>query len=254
MDHHQGSTGTTLHGIMSFLNDNPEFASLKESTARKNIEAAAATIDALGAEQKNSAVTGKTETAAQRDLRLALRKYHMEAIVNAAEMANLSGDDLSALQMPTSRLSVPQLIKAAHGMSKAATTYAPALIAAGLSADFVAQLDAATAALEAAHGGQTAQVNRRVTATAGLKAAARQAAKAIKVLDPQVKKLAGKNQALLAGWRSAKRVTAKPGLPRGALAAAAVADAQTQANAHNSVTPTPATAVATQTPGAATTK
>lgn len=235
--YHEGRTGTTLHGITNFLDDHPEFASLNDSTARKNIDAAAAAIDALGTEQKNSTVAGQTGTASQRDLRIALRQYHMEAIANAAQMAHLSGDDLTALSMPGPRLSIAQLIKAAQGMSKAAVAQAPALIAAGLPTDFVAQLDAATQALQTASDSQTTQTTRRITATAGLGATARQAAKAIKVLDPQVKKLAGKNQALLAGWRSAKRITPKPGLARGALAGAALADAQIQASAKQAATP-----------------
>jgi hypothetical protein len=237
MNHRQGSTINALHAIESFLDANELFAPLKDSTARKNIEAAVTSLETFGSDQTGSKTAKKQETAAQRDLRLALQRLHMRAIAHAAKKARLTGDDLTALSMPKGKPSVQVLLNAADGMAQAGTKNAAALMAAGLPADFVAQLNAAAAALRGAVINRDAQSTKVIAASAGLKSAEAAARTAVHVLDTQVKKLIGKDKSLLAGWHAAKRVASKPGLPRGAVAGAAAADATTQSTTHPATTP-----------------
>ncbi|HXT16339.1 MAG TPA: hypothetical protein VN706_11955 [Gemmatimonadaceae bacterium] len=230
MNHRQGSTINTLHAIETFLDANELFAPLKDSVARKNIDAAITALDRFGALQSGGRQAARLETANRRNLRLALRIYHMDAIEHAARIALPNSPDLAELSVPRGKVSAQQLLKAAAGMSEAGTTHSATLIAAGVPANFVAELDAAAAALAASLAERNGHQNRRTVGTAGLKNAEQGAMKAIRLIDTQVRPLIdrAKDASLLAGWNAAKKIAAKPGLPRGAVGAAAGVDAGTQ--------------------------
>lgn len=249
MNHKQGSTINALRASANLLDANPVFAPLKDSTARKNIDAAVAALDASGNDQDGSTRSAKQGTTDIKNLARALRQHHMDAVARSARKAKLSGDDLTALSVPK-KTSVQQLLKAAGGMSQAASRHVDALTAAGAPPDFIAQLDATRMALDALVQSRDVDETARIKATAALEAAEAEGISALHVIDVQVRKLAAKDKPLLKAWASAKRISGKPGVPRGATAAATAADAQVQAQAQaNAGQPatTPATVTVTAT-------
>lgn len=248
MNFEQASTTGALRSIGDFLDQHPEFASLKDSQARQNIDAARVQLETLGATQADSTTNGKVETVSQRNARLALRKYHMEGIAHAAKQTLANSPDLTQLTMPKGKVTAEQLLAAADGMSKSAKAHEQDLIAGGLPADFVAQLDAAIAALRDAMNAKKTQNVAKTGATAALKVAETQARTAIKVMNTIVLRMIPANNAgLKAAWNAAKKIATKPGLARGAIAGAALANVATQLAAKAS---TPAT---TSAPTSATT-
>jgi len=225
LNHAQGSTISALLAIQTFLDAHPEFASLKDSTARNNLDVARTHLESFGTDQSGGAQAAKLETSNQRSLRLALRKFHMEGIAHAAKQTLAGSPDLSELSMPKGRPSVPQLLKAAAGMSQAARRHEASLLAGGMTPGFIEELAAATAALQASLNDRTTLTIQRAGATAGLKNAEKQARSAIKVMNVLVLKPIPPNESGLGrAWVVAKRIAAKAGLPRGASAAAAAAD------------------------------
>jgi hypothetical protein len=94
-------------------------------------------------------------------------------------------------------------------MGKAAANYTPTFVAAGLPADFLAKLQAATDALSDSLALRGHTVSAGAGATAGLDAEAARGRKALKVLDSLVVPIIADDDALLAQWRSAKRFRGK---------------------------------------------
>jgi hypothetical protein len=242
MNFEQGSYITVLTNIGPFMDAHPEFASLKDSTARKNADTVLARMQALAEDQNGGAQAAKVETTEQRALRLALTRYHMSGIAHAAKQTLAGSPDLSEFAMPKGHVSTQQLLTVAAGMTQAAKKHEAALIAGGLPQDFIAQLQTAMGAVQASLVDRAGNTVQRSGATAGLKDAQKQARAAINVLNTQVLKLIPpENNQLKAAWKAVKKLSVKPGLKRGALAAAAAADAANQNPATTPATTTPAT-------------
>ena len=101
------------------------------------------------------------------------------------------------------------LIAAAGAMSAAASAYAATFKGAGLASDFLAQLKAASDALDASLTNLGATKTTRSGATAGLSAEATRGRQAVKVLDAIVEPQLAGNILLLNEWRTARRFGGK---------------------------------------------
>lgn len=248
MKHRTGSVLETLQRMDGVLDEHPTtFAPLKDSGARKALSGAIDQLATLAADQQSGSQASQGETSRQHALQTALRKYHMQGIAAAAKLNLPNVPDLSSLTMPPSGITAQRLIAASKAMSEAAKNHEQVLIAAGLPANFIAQLDAATQAVTDSLTGRNVQKGRRKGATQGLTAHETRARGVIKLVDAQVRPLIGGDSALLAEWDAAKRVNAKPGVKVGSAAAAAAADAQTQANLAATTTTSTSTSSSTST-------
>lgn len=245
----------TLQGMQRFLDDNTALLdAVNSSGARKTLDDVATQLATHAVDQVGGHRTSQAETAKQRKLRLALRFNQMRAIAEIARQKLSEQPEFTKLSLPPSGFKGAKLTAAARDMANAAEKYSDVFLQAGLAADFVAQLRAATDQLEQSLGVRRESRGQRAGATTGLRAQTTQARKAMRVIDSLVRPKLGTNEQLLREWevashiQRARKSVSKPSTDQ---APAASTPAATPSAAATS-TATPSTAVpASSTPPAA---
>jgi hypothetical protein len=233
----QGIVFDTLRRIQNWLTASDATLGtplISTTTGRQKLDGLVTQMSTAADSQAAGKVNAKNETANQRNLRLALRLDHMRPIAHVAKATLKDVPQFSALVMPPSDMSAANLVPYANGMAQAAQQYAQVFTSNGLPADFVAQLQAAAAAVRASIDTRATSIAQKVNAAGSLKDDETQARAVIKLLDGIVLPRISKNAGMLAAWKSVKRISAKPGVPTGVTAAATAADAVTQAAASTS--------------------
>jgi hypothetical protein len=108
--------------------------------------------------------------------------------------------------MPNARANVEQLVAAARGMATAAAPHAATFIAAGLPADFIAQLERVSDAMLTARRERAQSIGRASGATTSLRTKLAAARHIVHALDALVCTSVKDNPTLLANWNQVKRV------------------------------------------------
>jgi len=184
---------------------------LKDTDAGKQLDAAIDAANTQALTQRGAERTLDAKATSVEQLVQSLKVDHMTPFAKFAR-ANLRGaPDFSALTKVSHNLRGRALVRDARSMATAAASSADTLTKAQFPADAVQQLSATADALEGALVARDAARSARVVATAGVRDQLAKGREAVAMLDPIVtKKLVGQKD-LLAGWRSAKRMTLAPG-------------------------------------------
>ncbi|HVT38387.1 MAG TPA: hypothetical protein VHE78_05060 [Gemmatimonadaceae bacterium] len=198
----------SLRRVQAFLDTHGDAVGpLKDTEARKQLDqtvgrAIAHALDQSTAERE-LAGTGNQAKQLAGDLKTG----HMTPVAQFARAKLRGVPNFKALAQVPHSLRGPSLVTAAHAMATAATPYVSHLLKAQFPTESVPQLASAANALGAALADRAAALSRHVIATAGVQEQLALGREAVAMLDPIVtRRLAGKKD-LLAGWRSAKRVT-----------------------------------------------
>ena len=203
----QSSMLKSLWAVQAFLNDHAaQLGGVVTTGAWQRLLSAIAALAAHATEQAGKAVVTRTSLITQETLSTALRQDHMAPIARIAKADLASTPELDAFRMPRGRPNAPKLVAAATGMAQAAVPYASTFVAAGLPADFVAQLNTASDALVAAVGDGSLSRGKRNEATAGLKRKLSDGRKVVNILDAFVTTALKDNPELLRNWNTTKRV------------------------------------------------
>jgi hypothetical protein len=140
----QGTVFQSLRAIKGFLDEHADkLTSVLASGAYKRLEDIINSLDTHAADQTGSFIEGQSLTQRQRNLRTVLRRDHMAAIARIARADLPSTPEFRPLRMPRGRITPEKLAAAASGMAQVAARYTDTFTAAGLPADFVAQLNTA---------------------------------------------------------------------------------------------------------------
>jgi hypothetical protein len=241
MQYAQGSTKITVEAVRGFFTAHADkLGAVPASGARQKIDEVATALDSLAREQEQTNLEAKLATQRRAALRQALIAEHMRPIANVAQAELQNFSELSALHMPRLNVSDGVLIEKARAMAAAGATYASAFSSGLMSADFVTSLEDATDALVAASAARAQSISNRQKATTGLKNETRVAGKRLRVIDSLVHSVIKHDPALVAAWKSVKRVAKKPGAPRTTITAGDIAPAPVSAPAPTpAVTPAP---------------
>jgi len=200
----------TLQGVQRFMDTNVgALGTLNTSGYRKILDEVVDTLGGHAVNQATSKRVGSGETARQRVLRNALKLNHMRPIAAVAAAQLKQVPEFTALKMPPTNSTSRQLIAAAGAMGAAAANYSKTFVDAGLAPDFLAQLRAAAAALEASITNRGTTQTLQTSATAGLRAEAMRGRETVRVLDSLIEpKIAG-DTVLLVQWKAARRFIGK---------------------------------------------
>jgi hypothetical protein len=171
-----------------------------EDTVRELREFAGAQLSGLTLSKAGLAKAGK---AAKR-----LLDRHVRPIVTVAQDLVGEGVDVPVLTMPPSGLGFTALVTYADGLADTVTPCEPVFVQNGCPNDFIAQLRAARAELEAELGGRASERGKHIGATKGIEVTLRRARAAIKRIDALVRMAYAGNEPVLERWKSAKRVVA----------------------------------------------
>lgn len=212
--------------VRDFLDKNEaQLGALKESDGRKLLDTTIAQLEKHGLDQSSSRLEIDGHLSLQRSLELDLKKEHVLPIASFARAKLRGVPDYATLTRSSIVLKGPALVRAARAMATAAQPYAEQLTRGGFPADAIAQLNAAADKLEATIDGRASLKVRRVGATSGITEETKRGNEALKMLSAVIERQFAKDKTFLSAWKSAKRVVAKPGLPRGSAAASTASSA-----------------------------
>jgi hypothetical protein len=206
----QASVLQSLRAAQSFLDTNGARLGELGKGVRKRLDDAVEKLTSHAATQSGSFLQAKGSTKEQRALREALRRDHMAPIARIARLELAGVPNIEALRMPRGRVIGERLAAAARGMGNMAAQFAPTFVAAGLPADFVEQLEAATVAMLGTLTQRTDSRRFRVGATAGLRTKLSEGRKIVDALDAFVQRALKDDLVLLAEWNSIRRVQGVP--------------------------------------------
>jgi hypothetical protein len=210
----QGSILQSLRTVQSFLEANDsQLGDVNKTGARQELDAAIVELTDHVATQTGSNLASMGLTQRQYSLRQALLRDHMAPISRIAQAKLPPTPEVAPLRMPVGHPTIERLASLATGMAKAAEPYTTVFVAAGMPADFIAQLNAAAAAMVGAMSDRTQSRGSRRGATSGLKTTLASGRKIVHVLDAFVKSALKDNPNLLANWNLVKRVRIIPTRP-----------------------------------------
>ena len=218
--------------VQALLDENvAQIGAIKDSEGKQLLDATIAQFEKHGLDQSTSELEIGGHASRKQALELELKKEHLLPIASFARARLRGMPDYATLTRSTLQMKGPALVRAARAVAAAAKPYAEALTKGGFPADTLAQLSAAADRLEATIDGRANLKVSRVKATSGIAEATKQGREAVKMLSAVIERQFAKDKTFLAAWKSAKRVVAKPGFPRGSAAASVASSAAPAAGA-----------------------
>jgi len=197
----------TLRAVQAFLDRHrPALPGIATGGARRRLDATLAALEQHVADQAGSELGARGHTQRYRALRRRLIRAHLAPIALIARAAEPPVPSLEPFRLPRGKPTAHILAAMAYGMAEAAVPHAETFTAAGLPADFIAQLRSAADAMLEAITAREQQRARRRGATEGLRTKLASARRVVRVLDAFVQAACEGDDALLAGWESAMHV------------------------------------------------
>ena len=191
------------------------------AAAHTTFNSVLAAIPALAATQYGAKETAVGCTRKRDQLRETLRLGHMRPIASIARTTLAGTPENVQFQLPRANMQDDRLLAAADAMANRASPYTTTFTAHALPDDFIAQLQAATAAVRQAVTDRANARNALVLATADVHQQLALGKNALRVLDSLVvAQLRATNAPLIVAWNQTKHVNGKPGVPRGTTRAA----------------------------------
>ena len=196
----------------AFLESHPPSESPAYLAQKRELDEVVAALQRHTTGQSASSRLGRAGTVYKRALVTELREQHLTPIAHIARalLAEAPGIE-KALKMPDYYMSPLRLVAEAMAIREAAWLYEAQFIHAGRPQNFLEQLDAAIEALREAIRAKEERLGEQVGSSAGIAADIKRGRRVIDVLDTIVKDAFRDDGALLAEWRNAKRVRARPG-------------------------------------------
>ena len=231
MNRYQKAHLEALYRVQAYLNDHASvLGTVMESPSRAALDQAVSDLQTQAGKQSAAETYAVSQTAVKNKLREELRLHHMQPIAAIARGSLAGTPQINKLHLPPQNIDDAGLVQAADGMADAASLYSQVFIDHKLPADFIAQLQAAVAAVQGAMVTRRSALSQVTELTQSLKGQVTDAGNVVRILNALVVKQVKGSASLLKAWRTAKQINAKPGVPQGT----------TQAEA----TPTPPTGTA----------
>ncbi|HVT41225.1 MAG TPA: hypothetical protein VHE78_19470 [Gemmatimonadaceae bacterium] len=207
---------TALQRIQGFLDANADaLGTVNKATSRATLDQAVTALEQAAAKQGQAQTAATSRTKLKDALREDLRLQHMQPIAAIAKKKLGTTPLIVDMRLPAKRTSDLGLVAAGTAMANAAGQYTQPFLDQQLPQDFIAQLQSSVAALQQAVVARNVvltQLKQATQAVVDELAIARTDVLVVNALV--VKQLKGKTD-LLAAWKQAKRVKAKPGVPTG---------------------------------------
>ena len=201
-------------GILPSMVVDPQATPTTPSAFGTQVAAFQTAISALStaaATQDNQQRSASGDTADVTTLRSTLWNKSMKPLARVARAVIVDMPSAApALRLPDSSVDQQGLITAATAMATQAQSYEQLLVAHGLPANFIAQLQNATALLDQALTTRRQATAARKGATSTITTEFQAGRKALELIDTMMEHALADDPASLAAWESAKRVKAAP--------------------------------------------
>lgn len=197
--------------VQSFLGANPPPAPASYAEPQQVLDDVVAKLSDHAASQVSGKRLSQAEQRRQDSLTKKLRERHLRPIaaIARAHVADTPGIE-KALHYPPGNMALLDLIATSQAIRDDIEQYQPLFIKNGRPADFLAQLDAAIAAVKECVASRGQKVGRHVGARAGLRKELLRGRKAVDMLDTIVTVAFDGQDDVLAEWQTAKRVQSLP--------------------------------------------
>jgi hypothetical protein len=189
--------------------------SISTSEGKIEVEAAVAAITSHQVKQGSANQARLGQMNRQQALARQLVEKNMRPIAKFARGKLRGAPGYAELTVKVSTASPTRLLTCARTMANIAAKYADRFATAGLAADTVDRLVAATDAFADAMDQRAHAKGLRLVSTTEIENALAQGRDAVHVLDALITQQFPANDALLVAWRSISRVEDKPGKTRG---------------------------------------
>jgi hypothetical protein len=207
----QSNVVETLRQMGTFADANVGILGPGIAASRRNVGDVVSQLTAYAVSQESGKIASRGATARQQVLRAALRMDHMRAIAGIARLKLRDVPEFHALVMPPKNASSAQLVASATAMADAAVLHEDVFKDVGMPDDFVSSLRSAAVEVAQSIDARKVHGSKRSGATAGLAAEERRGRSLIRLMDALITPRLKSNDALLAEWKSAKKVRRKPG-------------------------------------------
>ena len=225
MDGVQATQLQSLRAAQQFLDAHgPQLGTINQSGARRRLDELVTRAEQCMADQVAAEVAARGETQRYQQRRRTLLT-HTTAITRIAQGELASTPNVSALSMPRGNPSPAKLMAAARGMIQVAAPHAAVFTEAGMPADFLADLTAATDAVQASYDARVRRMGERRSATASLARHLREARQQLPILVGFLMSDPALDPSLLADWQASTRIPSRT--RRTATTAATVAETPT---------------------------
>lgn len=219
MNQHQQRTLDSLRRVQDFLDTHADVVGpLKDSEGRKQLDDAVTQLAAHSNDQGSADLAMAGQISREKSLVTDLKTEHMQPIATFARAKLRGAPDFAALTKSAAKLKGKALVRAARAMATAAAPNADTLTQGGFPADTVTQLGDAATAVDGALTDRANTKVHRVGATKGISEQALRGREAVTMLNAVISKQFVRDKTFLAGWRTARRIVAKPGVARVAVA------------------------------------
>lgn len=211
MDAHDKRVSQSFRAVEAWADSHtalvpPEAAAQVEALRGVNQRLAQYVIDQ---EHQDRTRSGNTVTVKQ--LRRELQQNHLMPIAAMARSVVAITPELEvALRVPRPTADDAKLLASANAIAKIGDAHKDVLLQHGLPANFVDELRAHAATLQAAVDERRQATSRRVGATKGIATELKAGKLVVQSLDVALTRVLRTQPGLLAEWRNTKRVTIKP--------------------------------------------
>ena len=203
----QGNTLNAGRRVQGFLDTHASVIGTVVSPAlRGKLDAAVTQLGQSQLEQDATTAGAIGATAAQNALRSNLFEHFSAPIGRIAKVAFKGQTDLPAMVVLAETVRSKEFIAKVTSQIDAAEPHAQTFIDNGIRADFVAQVRAAIAELQASAGNKARLLSRRSAASAGLKAADAAVKDNFAVLNGVMGPVLKQDPSLAADWMASKRI------------------------------------------------
>lgn len=198
--------------VQAFLISHPAPAPFDFSIGKAELDAV---IDELAAQALVQAAGRRNSRLETQRLKRAievLRIHHLRPIVRIARASRRTRTGIqAALRTPRSNMPVVKLLQEARAIRVVAENNSQLFLEKGRPQDFLAQLDAAIAAVRSSFVTRAEQLNASIAANDGISQEVSRGRQAVAMLDSVVTVAFEHNDAVLREWEVTKRVQALPG-------------------------------------------
>ena len=207
MQTRQNNALFALVSAEAFINENADrLAAVTATGMRTKLGSLIVELKRNALGQGRSTLTARGTTRKHRELRTILVRDHMHPIATIAAAELPRTPELAPLRKPGARFTAANLALAAGAMAEAAAPFSDLFITAGLPADFIARLRAASDAMQDALQHRSLILGKRSGATSGLVARFVAAKKVLRAVDSLVVRSLSSDPEMLREWNTVKRI------------------------------------------------
>jgi hypothetical protein len=211
MNAHDKRVSQSFRGVEAWTDSHPDLVPPEAAGQVQALRGVNERLAQCAIDQEHQYRSGIGGTVTVQQLRHELWQNHLVPIATMARSVVAITPELAvALRVPRPTADYDKVLASANAIAKIGDAHKDVLVQHGLAANFVDELEAGAATLQAAMDERRQAKSRRVGATKAIAAELKTGRLVVQALDIALTRVLRAQPGLLAEWRNTKRVTVKP--------------------------------------------